>query len=98
MENQNDIYDFLINEEDETMLLIYERDGEPTEPKFEINAKNSEAVLYRNKEDEIILSEIPDEVIDSLVDADSLLVCELTKTENEDETEVAFAYEADILD
>lgn len=98
MENQNDVYDFVINEEDETMLLIYQRDGEPSEPKFELNSKNSEAVLYRNKDDEIILSDIPDEVIDSLIEVDSLLVCELTKAENEDETEVAFAYEADILD
>ncbi len=97
MNSQNDIYDFLINEEEETMLLIYERDGEPQTPKFEFSQASGEAVLYRNNDDEIVLSDVPADVIDSLVDADSLLVCELTQVDNEEDTEVAFAYEADIL-
>jgi len=89
-------YDFIVNEEDEVMLLLYVRDGEPKDPAIEINAEDQSAVLYRNDEDSILLEHIPDDIFDSLHDADTLLVCELSREETEEETQIIYAYEADI--
>lgn len=91
-----DTFDFIINDEEEVMLLIYERNGQPKEPFVDINPTDNTAVLHRNDEDEIFLKEVPDEVIDSLHDADTLLVCELSREENEEDTEIVNAYEADV--
>nr|QJR98255.1 hypothetical protein PlAlph_2600 [uncultured Alphaproteobacteria bacterium] len=91
-----DTFDFIINDEDEVMLLIYVREGQPKEPSIDINPTDNTAVLHRNDEDEIFLKEVPDEVIDSLHDADTLLVCELSREENEEDTKIINAYEADI--
>lgn len=96
MEKQFDAYDFIVNEEDEVMLLLYARDSEPKDAVFEIDTENMSAVLHRNENDGIMIDELPADVFDSLQDADSLLVCELKPTDNEDDTEIVYAYEADI--
>ena len=75
-----DTFDFLINDEDEVMLLLYEREGEPENPRIELNAEENAALLVRNETD------------------DTLMVCELSRTENEKETEIVHAYEAEISD
>lgn len=89
-------YDFVTNDEDEVMLLLYAGEDEPKNPTIEIDADNRSAILYRNEDDAISLEVIPDDVFDSLLDADSLLVCELSREENEDDTKIVYAYEADI--
>lgn len=95
--NEFETFDFLINEEDEVMLLLYEQDGEPQNPRIEIDLNEKSAVLIRNENDEIFLDGISDEVIDSLQDEDKLMVCELSKEENEDDTKIVYAYEAEIV-
>ena len=91
-----DTFDFLINEEDEVVLLLYQREGEPADTHIEMDEEAKTAVLYRNQDDNIVLNDISEDVFDSLKDADKLLVCELTRTENEDDTEIVYAYEAEI--
>lgn len=91
-------YDFLINEEDEAMLLLYVRAGEPQNPTIEVNFVEKSAILFRNPEDSVRLTQIDDEVLDSLSEADKLLVCELSLEENEKDTEIVYAYEAEITD
>ena len=54
--------------------------------------------MYRNDEDIIELSDIGSDIFDSLADADTLMVCELTRTEDEDDAEISNAYEAEIVD
>ena len=81
-------YDFLINDEDEAMLLLYAREGSPDNPVFEIDTDNKSALLIRNDDDSVSLNDIPDEILDSLQDADKLLVCELSMSENEKEAEI----------
>ncbi len=95
-EKDFDTFDFLINDEDEVMLLLYQREGEPSSPHIELDAEEKSAVLYRNENDNILLNDISPEVFDSLQDADKLLVCELSRDENEDDTQIVHAYEADI--
>ena len=91
-----DTFDFIINDEDEVMLLLYAREGDPKDPVIEINPSDNTAVLHRNNEDEIMLQDVPDQVIDSLHDADSLLVCELSREEKEEDSKIVRAYEADV--
>ena len=89
-------FDFVINEEDEVMLLIYARDGAPSNPFIEISPEDKTAILHRNDNDEILLENIDDEVIDSLHDADTLLVCELSADADNEDTKIVNAYEVDI--
>ena len=91
-------FDFIVNDEDEVMLLLYEREGEPNHPPFSVSPEEGTAVLYRNDEDIIELSDIGSDIFDSLADADKLMVCELTRTEDEDDAEISNAYEAEIVD
>lgn len=99
MNNQDyETFDFLINDEDEVMLLLYQREGEPQKPHIEIDFDEKAALLYRNDEDIIQLSDISEDVLDSLQDADKLLVCELARNSNEEDDEITLAYEAEIRD
>lgn len=91
-------FDFLINEEDEVMLLLYEQEGKPGNAAIELNAEDKSAILYRNDNDEIMLTDIPDNVFDSLQDADKLMICELSVEEKEEDTKIVYAYEAEIND
>ena len=91
-------YDFLINEEDEVMLLLYAREQSPQNPSIRIDATNKTAFLQRTTEDIITLSDVPEEALDSLAETDKLLVCELSAEENEKDTQIVYAYEADVTD
>ena len=91
-------FDFIVNDEDQVLLLLYEREGEPNHPTFSVSPEEGTAVLYRNDEDIIELSDIGSDIFDSLADADKLMVCELTRTEDEDDAEISNAYEAEIVD
>lgn len=97
-EEKFDTYDFLLNDEDEAMLLLYVREGAPENPSIAVNLDEKSAVLIRNADDEVALSGIPDEVLDAMQDADKLLVCELSIEDDEKETQIVYAYEAEIND
>ena len=71
-------FDFIINDEDEVMLLLYARESEPTLSSFEFDIENKSAILHRTPSDDVFLDGIPDDVLDSLQDSDKLLVCELS--------------------
>lgn len=100
MNETPDAFDFIINDEDEVMLLLYARESEPKNAVIEIDGQNFSAVLHRNETDAVAIDRVPDDVLDSLADADTLLVCELTRgsadRNGEDDTEIKYAYEADI--
>ncbi|MBQ8870451.1 MAG: hypothetical protein IJ019_03650 [Alphaproteobacteria bacterium] len=94
----NAMYDFVVNDEDEVMLLLYAGNTEPENARFVIDIQENKAELYRNEAECVVLENIPDDIFDSLVDADKLLVCEISNTENDEDSEIVFAYEADIED
>lgn len=91
-------FDFIINDEDEVMLLLYQREGEPYNARIELYNDDRSAILFRNDVDSIEMQDIPEDVLDSLQDADKLLVCELSQEEDEADTKIVFAYEAEISD
>lgn len=90
-------YDFVVNEEDEVMLLLHAQESEPQNPRFEIDMEEKSALLVRNENDEILLEGIEDNILDSLQDEDKLLVCELKVGETDEDTQIIYAYEADVL-
>jgi hypothetical protein len=94
--NEFDTFDFLINEEDEVMLLLYARDGEPNNPSVEVDKEEGLVILYRNDDDHLELRDVAADVFDSLQDADKLMVCELSKDSADEEAQIIRAYEADI--
>ena len=98
MDTNLDSFDFIVNDEDEVMLLLYERDTDPvTTPRIEFNIEEKTALLYRNDEDILELVDIEDNIIDSLQDADKLLVCELSQETDEDgDNIIKRAYEVDV--
>ena len=51
-----DTFDFMVNDEDEVMLLIFERSGTPQNPTFAVNPNDNTAILHRNGNDEIFLN------------------------------------------
>ena len=93
-----DTFDFMINDEDEVMLLLYEREGEPSStPRIEFDIEAKTALLYRNDNDVLELENIDDNVLDSLQDEDKLMVCELSREQDEDgDNAIRYVYEADI--
>lgn len=91
-------FDFLINDEDEVMLLLYQQEGEPVNAAIELNEEEKSAILHRNENDELMLTDIPENVFDSLAEADKLMVCELSMEEKEEDTKIVYAYEAEISD
>ncbi len=96
-ENELNSYDFVVNEEDEVMLLLHAQESEPQNPRFEIDMEEKSALLVRNENDEILLEGIEDNILDSLQDEDKLLVCELKVGETDEDTQIIYAYEADVL-
>ncbi len=95
-ENELNTFDFVTNDEDEVMLLLHAQETEPKNPRIEFDFNDKSAVLIRNDTDEILLEGIPDDIIDSLQDADNLMVCELQVGESDEDTRIIYAYEADI--
>lgn len=96
-ENELNTYDFIVNEEDEVMLLLHAQDSEPQNPRFEIDMNEKSAVLVRNDNDEILLEGLDDNILDSLQDEDKLLVCELKVGETDEDSQIVYAYEAEIV-
>lgn len=95
---ENAMYDFIINDEDEVMLLLYAGETKPEKARIVLDFENKSAELMRNANETLVLDTIPDDVMDSLTDADTLLVCEITNTEKDEDSEIVYAYEAEIED
>jgi hypothetical protein len=80
------------------MLLLYAGDTKPGQASIVLNPEEKSAELKRSADESIILEDIPDDIFDSLTDADTLLVCEIKDTDDDQENELVYAYEAEIED
>ncbi|MBQ8481762.1 MAG: hypothetical protein IJ532_04445 [Alphaproteobacteria bacterium] len=94
----NNTYDFLISDENEVMLILYSRDSEPENPAVHLDAENHTIELYRNSEDALTLQYVDSDIFNNLAEEDKLLVCEIQPTDNPDETEIIYAYEATFVE
>lgn len=94
----NDTYDFIISDENEVMLMLYSRDSVPENPAVRLDAENHVVELYRNADDALTLQYVDSDVFANLSEEDNLLVCEIQPTDDPDETEIVYAYEAPIVE
>lgn len=92
------MYDFVVNDEDEVMLLLYAGETEPKNARIVLKEDENKAEFFRNPNECIVLEEVPADIFDSLTENDKLLVCEIDNTEKDEDSRIVFAYEADIED
>lgn len=92
------MYDFVVNDEDEVMLLLYAGETEPKNARIVLKEDENKAEFFRNPNECIVLEEVPSDIFDSLTENDKLLVCEIDNTEKDEDSRIVFAYEADIED
>lgn len=93
-----DTFDFLISDENEVLLILTARDTPPDIPAVRLKAAEHTIELYRHVGDSFLLRPVDDRVFMLLSGASSLLVCEILPTDNPDETEIKYTYEAEIID
>lgn len=91
-------FDFMITEENDVMLLLYARNTAPENPAVQLNYDEHNIVLTRNKDDVLTLENVEDTIFDNIQDDNTLLVCEIEPSDNEEEAEIVYTYEADIVD
>ena len=91
-------YDFIISDEKEVMLILYSRESAPENPAVRLDAENHTIELYRNKEDALTLQYVDSDVFTNLAEENELLVCEIQPTDDPDETEIVYAYQATIVE
>ena len=87
----------MVTDENDVMLLLYARDTAPENPAVQLNYDEHNIVLSRNAEDVLTLENVEDEIFDNLQDDNTLLVCEIEPTDSEDDAEIVYTYEANII-
>lgn len=97
MEDEFNSFDFIINDEGEVMLLLYEREGEPSDSKLVADYDENTIYIYRNEDDHIELMDIEDDIMSALKKQKDILICELSIEEDEDDTKIVYSYEAEIV-
>ncbi len=90
-------FDFMVTDENDVMLLLYARDTAPENPTVQLNYDEHNIVLSRNAEDVLTLENVEDEIFDNLQDDNTLLVCEIEPTDSEEDAEIVYTYEANII-
>ena len=92
-----DGFEFIVTEEEDIMLIIYTRKGNPENPAIEIDEQTKSATLHRNPNDIVALENIDPSAFEILREESALLIAEVAPTENPEENEIKQAYEAVIV-
>jgi len=93
-EDLHKVFDFLIADDGDMMLLVHKIDGEPKTPAFEVDKKEKTLCLYRSRNSTVELQEIDEKIIDKLLNMPKLLVCEMNAPAVEENSEPEYVYEA----
>ncbi|MBO6281062.1 MAG: hypothetical protein J6N49_00875 [Alphaproteobacteria bacterium] len=94
------IFDFMITDLGEVMLILYARDTPPHEnPGVILDPENHIIEFFRTDTEAMTLEEVSDDVFKNLENEDTLLVCEINPddSENPEEAEIVYAYNAEIV-
>ena len=86
-----DLYDFLVNNEGEVMLVMNTHDGEPDKSRLLFDG-NRMALLYRNPSQAIRLEALPEDIVEHHAAVSEILVCEMTE-----EGEFGHTYSASVV-
>ena len=94
----DDVFDFLISDQKEVFLIMHARETEPDNPAVRLDEKAGIVELYRSAVEQYTLENVDAEVFKLLQNEQNLLVCEIASTENEEETEIDYTYQALIIE
>lgn len=89
-----DGFEFIVTEEDDLMLIIYARSGNPDNPEVELDKNGKGVTLRRSSTDVITLEDVGDKILEILNEENALLIAEVVPTENPLEHEVKQVYNA----
>ena len=89
-----DGFEFIVTEEDDVMLVIYARSGNPENPTIELDKSAHRVILERNPADVVTLEQVDDKILEILAEENVLLITEVVPTENPLEHEVKQVYNA----
>lgn len=92
-----DGFEFIVTEEDDVMLIIYARSGNPENPTIKLVRKEKKIILFRNSADVVTLENVDDNIFENLLEETVLLITEVVPTENPLEHEVKQVYNARIV-
>ncbi|MBP5214995.1 MAG: hypothetical protein J6039_00350 [Alphaproteobacteria bacterium] len=98
MSEKNSAFDFLITDRDEIVLILSAQDTPPDTPAVRLHPDSKTVELFRHPGDAYTLENVDDEVFSLLAEEEVLLVCETAQTDNPDETEIVYTYEAVIIE
>lgn len=94
------IFDFMITDLGEVMLVLYARDTPPHEnPGVILDPEEHAIELFRTDNEAMTLEQVSDDVFKNLENEQTLLVCEINPNDadNPEEAEIVYAYEAEII-
>lgn len=92
-----DGFEFIVTEEDDVMLIIYARSGNPENPTIKLVSEEKKIILFRNSADVVTLENVDDNIFENLLEETVLLITEVVPTENPLEHEVKQVYNARIV-
>lgn len=92
----HNVYELMENDDGEVMVLLYAGNTNPLNPSFRLNKVRKCIELKRNNKDVVLIEGLKPESIEKLDKLEVLYVCELKYTENADDSEILFAYPAEL--
>lgn len=95
--NDRNIFDFLITDENEIVLIMHSQKTAPDEPAVVLVPEEHVIELFRNGDEQMTLTSVGDNVFNILQNRKELMVCEIEPTENPEETEIVYSYNAEIV-
>ena len=89
-----DVYELVENDKGEVMILVYAREPAPQKSTFSFDVKSGVLKLNRTKDDVLFVADLKLDAIKKLSSLKNLYVCEIKYTENDDDSEIVYAYMA----
>ena len=92
-EDLHQVFDFVVAEDGDLMLLIYKIEDEPTSPAFELDKEKKTLWLHRGS-NSVELQDINEDILNKLLKMQKLLVCEMNMPTDMENSEPEYIYEA----
>ena len=89
-----DVYDLVENDKGEVMILVYAKEPAPQKSTFSFDAQSGILKLNRTKDDVLLVAGLQPAAVKKLATLKNLYVCEIKYTEQDEESEIVYAYAA----
>jgi hypothetical protein len=92
------MFQFLVSDENEVVLLLYAREGHADRPLARLFRNEQKIEIYRSGDDELTLEQVDDNIFVLLNGKHNFMVCEVLPAENEGEVEIIDSYFIEITE